>query len=137
MGTEFRINSFTTGNQDYPHVAARNDGRFVVVWDSGPSGYEAAQDGAEHGVFGQRYDAAGIHAKFGVYPTQIPDYLGLAGDAVDDIPGVAGVGAKTAAALLAAFADIDALYADLDGVAALPIRGARTLGPLPALSIRN
>ena len=77
---------------------------------------------------GERYDAAGVHAKFGVQPEQIPDYLGLAGDAVDDIPGVAGVGAKTAAALLAAFADIDALYANLDGVAALPIRGARTLG---------
>jgi hypothetical protein len=59
VGTEFRINSFTTGNQDYPDVAARSDGRFVVVWHSDPSGYEAAQDGDEHGIFGQRYDAAG------------------------------------------------------------------------------
>ena len=75
-----------------------------------------------------RYTPDGILAKFGVRPEQIPDYLGLAGDAVDDIPGVAGVGAKTAAALLVAYADLDALYADLEGVAALPIRGARTLG---------
>lgn len=76
---------------------------------------------------GVRYGPAEIEAKLGVRPAQVPDFLGLAGDSVDDIPGVRGVGAKTAAALLAAFDDLDALYADLDAVAELPIRGARSL----------
>ena len=75
-----------------------------------------------------RYGPAEVKEKFGVRPDQIADYLGLAGDSVDDIPGVKGVGAKTAAALLESYANIDALYADLDGVAGLPIRGAKTLG---------
>ena len=77
---------------------------------------------------GERYGADGVVERFGVRPTQIRDYLGLAGDAVDNIPGVRGVGKKTAAALLGAFEDIDALYADLDSVADLELRGARTLG---------
>jgi 5'-3' exonuclease len=69
----------------------------------------------------------GVKAKFGVTPGQIPDYLGLAGDAVDNIPGVKGVGAKTAVALLDAFADLDELYASLERVAQVEVRGARTL----------
>ena len=69
-----------------------------------------------------------VREKFGVDPTQIPDYLGLAGDAVDNIPGVRGVGAKTAAALLGAFADLDDLYEGLARVADVEVRGARTLG---------
>ncbi len=59
VGTEFRINSYTRGDQDYPDVAARSDGRFIVVWHSDPSGVEAAQDGSEHGLFGQRFDSSG------------------------------------------------------------------------------
>lgn len=77
---------------------------------------------------GARLDAAGVREKWGVEALKIPDYLGLAGDAVDNIPGVKGVGAKTAAALLARFADLDALYADLDAVAELGVRGAKSLG---------
>jgi 5'-3' exonuclease len=76
---------------------------------------------------GRRYDAAGVHAAFGVRPEQIPDYLGLAGDAVDNIPGVAGIGVKTAAALLAAFDDLESLYADVDLVAGLSLRGAASV----------
>ena len=68
-----------------------------------------------------------MHAKFGVQPTQIADFLGLAGDSVDNIPGVKGVGAKTAVALLAAFGSLDALYADLQRVAELDLRGASKL----------
>lgn len=72
-----------------------------------------------------RYDRDAIRAKFGVDSDRMRDYLGLVGDAVDNIPGVAGIGPKTAVALLAAYGDLDALYADLDGVAALPgLRGA-------------
>lgn len=76
---------------------------------------------------GERFGAEGVRKKFGVEPEQLVDYLGLAGDAVDNIPGVPGVGAKTAAGLLTGFATMDELYANLDGVAALPIRGAKTL----------
>ncbi len=76
---------------------------------------------------GERYGPDEVVAKWGVRPEQVADYLGLMGDAVDNIPGVKGVGAKSAAALLGVYPDLDAVYADLDGVAALPVRGARSL----------
>jgi len=74
---------------------------------------------------GERHDEAGVLVKMGVRAAQVPDFLGLAGDSVDDIPGVRGVGVKTAAALLAEFDHLEELYADLERVAALPIRGAK------------
>jgi len=77
----------------------------------------------------RRFDAAGILEHFGVHPHQIADYLALTGDAVDNIPGVPGVGPKTAAALLAHFGSLDAIYARLEEIAWLKIRGAKTLAP--------
>lgn len=74
-----------------------------------------------------RFDRAGIREKFGVAPEQIPDYLALVGDTVDNIPGVPGIGAKTAAALLAHFPDLEALLAAPEAVAALDVRGAKSL----------
>ncbi len=72
-----------------------------------------------------RYDeVAGV---FGVRPEQIADFLALTGDAVDNIPGVPGVGKKTAAALLNHFGTLDAIYAGLDRVHEVPVRGAKTL----------
>jgi 5'-3' exonuclease len=75
----------------------------------------------------KRYGPAQVVEKLGVRPEQVADLLGLAGDPVDDIPGVPGIGSKTAVALLAAFGDLDALYADLEAVAALSLRGARSV----------
>jgi len=75
----------------------------------------------------ERYGPAEVEAKFGVRPEQIPDLLGLAGDPVDSIPGVPGVGKKSAAALLAAFGDVEGIYEHLDEVPALAVRGARSL----------
>ncbi|MFW5927368.1 MAG: 5'-3' exonuclease [Wenzhouxiangella sp.] len=75
----------------------------------------------------RRLDPAGVFEHFGVHPWQIADFLALTGDPVDNIPGVPGVGAKTAGALLAHFGDLDALYERLDEIAWLKIRGARTL----------
>ncbi len=75
----------------------------------------------------RRYRIDEVTAHMGVRPEQIPDLLGLQGDAVDNIPGVKGVGAKTAVALLQAFPSIEAIYTDLDRVEALPIRGAKSL----------
>lgn len=76
---------------------------------------------------GERYGPAEVAERFGVRPDQIPDLLGLAGDPVDDIPGVPGVGKKTACALLAEVDTLEAALADLDRVAGLPIRGAASL----------
>ncbi len=75
-----------------------------------------------------RLDEHGVLAHFGVRPDQIADFLALAGDSVDNIPGVPGVGPKTAAALLAHFNNLDEIYARLDEIAWLKIRGAKTLG---------
>jgi len=72
-------------------------------------------------------DAAGVRAKFGVAPAQIPDYLALLGDKVDDLPGVPGFGAKSAAAALAAFGSLDALPEDAAGWLGVPVRGAERL----------
>jgi len=72
-------------------------------------------------------DHDGVVAKFGVPPKLIIDLLALMGDKVDNIPGVAGVGEKTATALLQHLGGIDAIYRQLDAVAELPIRGAKSL----------
>lgn len=72
----------------------------------------------------ERYDPAGVRAKFGVDPAQIADYLGLAGDSVDNIPGVPGIGPKTAAALLQELGSLDGIYARLAEVPNLKMRGA-------------
>lgn len=70
-------------------------------------------------------DRAGIHARYGVWPEQFADMQALTGDPVDNIPGVAGIGATSAAALLAHFGDLDALYARLDEVPWMKLRGAK------------
>jgi len=70
---------------------------------------------------------------FGVWPEQIADFLALAGDAVDNIKGVPGVGKKTAAVLLQHFGSLESLYANLDKVQAINLRGAKTLGDKLAL----
>ena len=72
----------------------------------------------------RRLQYEGIKEYYGVHPEQIADFLALTGDSVDNIRGVPGVGAKTAEKLLARFADLEALYADLDQVRGLSIRGA-------------
>ena len=68
-----------------------------------------------------------IEAHFGVAPERYADYLALTGDAVDNIRGVPGVGPKTAAVLMKAYASLEELYDNLDEVAQLPIRGASKL----------
>ncbi|MCY4471430.1 MAG: DNA polymerase I [Kistimonas sp.] len=74
-----------------------------------------------------RLDVAGVQEKFGVTPQQLVDYLALMGDKSDNIPGVPGVGDKTAAALLQELGSLKAVYADTSQVARLKIRGARSL----------
>jgi 5'-3' exonuclease len=75
---------------------------------------------------GVRWGPSGVHEKLGVHPHQVADYLALCGDAVDNIPGVPGIGAKTAAALLSHFGSLDTLLDRIDEVAFLRLRGAAT-----------
>lgn len=75
-----------------------------------------------------RYGPAEVHEKFGVRPDQITDLLALAGDPVDNIPGVPGIGRKTAADLLALFGHIEDLYERLEEVRlSQQLRGGKTL----------
>ncbi len=75
----------------------------------------------------RRFDAKAVREHFGVKPEQIVDLLALQGDAVDNIPGVKGIGAKTAVALLEKFPSLAALYAKLAHVEMMDIRGAAAL----------
>lgn len=106
-GTEKPV-TIVTSDKDLAQIMRGDD----ILWDYGRE---------------IRYDVAAIEHKFGVRPAQIADYLALVGDSVDNIPGVPGIGAKTASALLQRFAGLDALLADLPGVAASGLRGAKSL----------
>ena len=75
----------------------------------------------------QKLGHAKIKEKFGVFPEQIADYLALTGDSDDNIPGVPGVGPKSASALLNHFDDLDALWDRIDEVPHLSVRGAKSL----------
>jgi len=72
-------------------------------------------------------DVAGVENKFGVPPSLVIDLLALMGDKADNIPGVPGVGEKTALGLLQGLGGLDDIYAGLDKVADLSFRGAKTM----------
>jgi len=72
-------------------------------------------------------DEAGVVDKFGIPASLIIDYLALMGDKVDNIPGVPGVGEKTAVALLQGMGGLDAIYDDLESVRSLEFRGAKKM----------
>ncbi len=72
-------------------------------------------------------DEEGVQAKFGIPPALIIDYLALMGDKVDNIPGVPGVGEKTALALLQNLGGLDDIYSKLEKISGINVRGAKTL----------
>ncbi|WP_370239485.1 DNA polymerase I [Neptunomonas phycophila] len=72
-------------------------------------------------------DVAGVEEKFGIPPHLIIDFLALMGDKVDNIPGVPGVGEKTALALLQGIGSIKEIYENLDKIADLSFRGSKTM----------
>ncbi|WP_114767536.1 DNA polymerase I [Vibrio rhodolitus] len=72
-------------------------------------------------------DREGVIEKFGIPPELIIDYLALMGDKVDNIPGVPGVGDKTATALLQGIGGLDKLFENLDDIAPLGFRGSKTM----------
>src|SRR5690554_3304621 len=74
-------------------------------------------------------DSQGVEEKYGVKPRYIVDYLALMGDKSDNIPGVPKVGEKTAVGLVSGLGSVEDIYANLDKVATLSFRGAKTLAP--------
>jgi 5'-3' exonuclease len=76
---------------------------------------------------GRRVGYEQVPEVYGVRAEQIADYLALTGDSVDNIPGVRGVGPKTASALLRRFDSVDAIYENLDDVGRMDIRSAVSL----------
>ncbi len=110
------------------HIARPQGFRGVIVSaDKDLSQLLQAHDEQWDFARGQRWGMAGVKARHGVEARQIADYLALTGDAVDNIPGVTGIGAKSAAILLAHFGDLDTLLARVDEVAFLRLRGAATM----------
>lgn len=89
----------------------REDGRVVV--------HDLAKE--------KTFDADAVREKFGVSPAQIPDYLGLVGDKIDNLPGVPGIGAKSAAAVLQAFETIEDVPDDFDAWGDVSVRGAKRM----------
>ncbi len=75
----------------------------------------------------RRIGVAEVQQRFGVSPVHVPDVLGLMGDAIDDIPGVRGIGEKTAVALVQRIGPVEAILAHLDLVEESGLRGARKL----------
>jgi 5'-3' exonuclease len=104
-----RPSTIVSRDKDLTQLLTRDD----VFWDFAGKGKLA-------------YDR--IPEVFGVWPEQIADFLALAGDSVDNIPGVPGVGKKTAEALLRHFGNLEAIYENLDKVHEVQVRGAKTLG---------
>jgi 5'-3' exonuclease len=81
--------------------------------------YDVARDEA--------FDPAQVAARFGVPPARIPDLLALTGDAIDNIPGIPGIGHKTAVALLEAFGSLPAILEHPERIADLDLRNARAI----------
>lgn len=73
---------------------------------------------------GTHLDAGGFEERFGVTPAQFPDYQGLVGDAIDDIPGVPSIGAKSGAKLISTFGDLETLEGSRQSLDGLGLRGA-------------
>lgn len=109
--------------------AAHGHGLRAVIVSADKDFGQLLLNGAEQWDYarGQRWGAAGVPARLGVEAHQVVDYLALTGDAIDNIPGVPGIGPKGAAALLAHFGDLETLLARIDEVPFLRVRGAASM----------
>jgi len=104
-----RPSTIVTRDKDLAQLLGKED----VFWDFAGKG---------------KVGYARVPEVFGVWPEQIADFLALAGDAVDNIKGVPGVGKKTATVLLEHFGSLESIYDNLDKVHEVNVRGAKTLG---------
>ncbi|QLB44856.1 DNA polymerase I [Mannheimia pernigra] len=82
-------------------------------------------------------DREGVIEKYGIPPELIIDFLALMGDSADNIPGVKGVGEKTALALLQGIGSLKQIYDNLDKIASLSFRGAKSFAPKLAAEKEN
>ncbi|HAI60066.1 MAG TPA: exodeoxyribonuclease IX [Xanthomonadaceae bacterium] len=107
-------------------MSARRAGHAVVIVSADKDMAQLLDEGDWQWDFArnERWDCAGVKPRFGIHAHQVADYLGLTGDASDNIPGVPGIGPKTAATLLGLYGSMDALLAKLDEVPLLKLRGA-------------
>jgi len=106
---------------------ARDRGYDVVIATSDKDFFQLVGDGIRLYHTGREvlYDAKGVEETFGLPPEKVVDVMAIMGDAIDNIPGVPGIGAKTAASLLEHFGSMDALLARVDEVAYLrSLRGS-------------
>jgi DNA polymerase-1 len=78
-------------------------------------------------VRGRRFGPAEVRERFGVDPPLVPDVLGLMGDSIDNIPGVKGIGEKTAMRLVSQLGGVDQILERLDEVEGLGLRGAKRI----------
>jgi DNA polymerase-1 len=101
---------------DLPIVILSADKDLAQVLEPGDLFWDFARN--------RRYTCADVPVWLGVEAGQVADWLALTGDSVDNIPGIPGIGAKTAAALLAHFGTLTELYRQIETVAGLPLRGA-------------
>ena len=108
MREEGMRSAYITRDKDLAQLMHNGD----VFWDFGQRGQFGYHD---------------IERYFGVAPESFADYLALTGDEVDNIPGVPGIGHRTAASLMKAFGSLEQMYADLPRVARLKLRGAASL----------
>lgn len=109
---------------------ARDEGRQVIIstGDKDMAQLVNSHVTLVNTMTNETLDIAGVTEKFGLPPERIIDYLALMGDSVDNIPGVPGVGKKTALALLTGIeGGLAAIYQDLDAVTALSFRGAKSM----------
>ena len=116
------IGTLAAGMRDAGHCVTivSRDKDLLQILQSGDAMWDFAS--------GKKVGYDDVIDEFGVRAEQMVDYLGLAGDSVDNIPGARGVGPKTAVALLAHFDTLDELYANLGSVENVAVRGAKTLG---------
>lgn len=110
-------------------VLARDSGYRVVVVSGDKDLSQVLHEGDLWWDYGRNrmLDMQGVHDRFGVWPSQITDFLALVGDSVDNIPGVPGIGPKTASRLLRVYQDVEQLYERLEEVPRLGVRGAPRL----------
>lgn len=108
---------------------ARRKGFAMVYVSRDKDLLQLLEDGDQYWDFAaaRRVGAGEVRALMGVDADQVVDLLALTGDAVDNVPGVPGIGAKTAAALLQRYGDLDALYAQLEQLPDADVRGAARL----------
>lgn len=110
-------------------VLARDSGYRVVIVSGDKDLSQVVHEGDLWWdyVRNRQLDVQGVHDLFGVWPDQMTDFLALVGDTVDNIPGVPGIGPKTASRLLHVFKDVEQLYQRLEEVPRLGVRRAARL----------